>query len=125
MLRGFINESLGDNAASRAAGLSVEDIPADGFRIVTRADNVYILGPDTAEGLRTPAGGSSTGTRNGTYAFIERFLGVRWLVPGKGGDYVPKSPSITVPETDLVDAPFFLNRRVPYTQQGRLRRGRL
>jgi hypothetical protein len=110
---------LGNNAASSAAGLSLEDIPVEGFRIVTRVGNIYILGPDTAEGERTSGGGTSTGTRNGTYAFIEQFLGVRWLVPGKHGDYVPKSTSITVPETDLVDAPFFLNRRVPYTQQGR------
>ena len=110
---------LGDNAASRAAGLSVENIPAEGFRIVTKAGDVYILGTDTAEGQPAPDGGASTGTRNGTYAFIERFLGVRWLVPGKHGDYVPKSTSITIPGTDLVDAPFFSNRRVPYTQEAR------
>jgi len=110
---------LGDNAASRAAGLSVENIPVEGFRIVTKAADIYILGTDTAEGQPAPDGGASTGTRNGTYAFIERFLGVRWLVPGKHGDYVPKSTSITIPETDLVDAPFFSNRRVPYTQEGR------
>ncbi len=110
---------LGDNAASRAAGLSVEKIPIEGFRIVTKAGSIFILGPDTADGQRTPGGGASTGTRNGTYAFIERFLGVRWLVPGKHGDYLPKSTSIVIPETDFTDAPFFLNRRVPYTQQGR------
>ena len=111
---------LGDNAASREAGLSVDNIPLEGFRIVTQGRQYLYSGPRY--------GGRAThhwrryipaGTRNGTYAFIERFLGVRWLVPGEHGDYVPKSTSITVPETDLVDAPFFLNRRVPYTQQGR------
>ena len=110
---------LGENVASRAAGLTVVDIPLEGFRIVTKAGNIFVLGPDTADDRRTPGGGTSAGTRNGTYAFIERFLGVRWLVPGEHGDYVPKSNSVTVPETDLVDAPFFLNRRVPYTQQRR------
>lgn len=110
---------LGENAASRAAGLSSETIPWEGFRIVTKGDNIFILGRDTADGERTPDGGTSTGTRNGTYAFIERFLGVRWLIPGEHGDYVPKSPSISIPETDVTDAPFFLNRRVPYTQERR------
>jgi hypothetical protein len=110
---------LGENDASRAAGLTVEDVPLEGFRIVTKAGNVYVLGPDTADDQNTPGGGTSAGTRNGTYAFIERFLGVRWLVPGENGDYVPKSTSVSVPETNLVDAPFFLNRRVPYTQQER------
>jgi hypothetical protein len=110
---------LGDNAASRSEGLSIEDIPVEGFRIVTKAGNIFILGYDTMDNQRTPGGGGSAGTRNGTYTFIERFLGVRWLVPGEHGDYVPSSVSITVPDTDLVDAPFFKNRRVPYTQQGR------
>lgn len=110
---------LGLNASSRAAGVSVDEVAVEGFRIVTKAGDVYILGPDTASGQRTAQGGTSTGTRNGVYAFIERFLGVRWLVPGEHGDYVPKAKSISIPQTDLVDAPFFLNRRVPYTQQGR------
>ena len=86
---------LGENAASRASGLSAENLPVEGFRIVTKDGNVYVLGPDTAGGDRTPGGGASTGTRNGTYALIERFLGVRWLVPGKHGDYVPKAASVT------------------------------
>lgn len=110
---------LGENAASRAAGLSAETIPWEGFRIVTKGDNIFILGRDTADGERTPEGGTSTGTRNGTYEFIERFLGVRWLMPGEHGDYVPKSPNITIPEADVSDAPFFRNRRVPYTQERR------
>ncbi len=110
---------LGESAPSREAGLASESIPWEGFRIVTKGNNVLILGRDTADGERTPGGGTSTGTRNGTYAFIERFLGVRWLMPGEHGDYVPKSPSITIPETDVTDAPFFLNRRVPYTQERR------
>ena len=110
---------LGDNVPARAAGLSAETIPWEGFRIVTKDKNIFILGRDTANGERTPRGGTSAGTRNGTYAFIERFLGVRWLMPGEHGDYVPKCSSITIPETDLADAPFFLNRRVPYTQERR------
>lgn len=108
---------LGDNPAARAAGLNVEDIPLEGFRIVTRDGNIYILGPDTAEGEYTPQGGTSNGTRNGVSSFLEKFVGVRWLMPGEHGDYVPQTDSITIPETDLTDAPFFLNRRVPYTQE--------
>ncbi len=110
---------LGENDASRAAGVDLDDVPLEGFRIVTDDGNVYILGPDTPAGARTPGGGTSTGTRNGAHDFIERFLGVRWLMPGEQGDYVPTSPDITIPETDLTDAPYFLNRRVPYIQERR------
>ena len=110
---------LGENAASRQAGLSAQDVPLEGFRILTNGPNLYILGPDTEDGQLTPNGGTSTGTRNGTYAFIEKFLGVRWLAPGEHGDYIPKAASVAIPETDIADAPFFLNRRLPYTQERR------
>ncbi len=110
---------LADNHTARAAGLSSVGLPLEGFRLVTRDRNIYILGPDTAEDERTPGGGTSTGTRNGVYAFLEQFLGVRWLMPGEHGDYVPQATNLSLPETDLTDAPFFQNRRVPYTQERR------
>lgn len=110
---------LADNASSRAAGLALEAVPLEGFRIVTRGESIYILGRDTAEGERTPGGGTSTGTRNGVYAFLEEFVGVRWLMPGEHGDYVPQSADLSIAEADVSDAPFFLNRRVPYTQEQR------
>ena len=110
---------LGANDAAAKAGLSVEGMPLEGYRIATRGTSLYILGPDTPDDALTPGGGTSAGTRNGVYAFLERFVGVRWLIPGEHGDYVPRTASLTVPDTDLTDAPFFLNRRVPYTQESR------
>ncbi len=100
-----------------AAGLDLADVPVEGFRLVTRDGNVLIAGPDTGEGEHTAQGGSSHGTRNGVCHFLEEFVGVRWLMPGEYGDDVPEMTTITVPETDMTDAPFFLNRRVPYTQE--------
>jgi len=110
--------SLGMNDAARAAGLSAQGIPLEGFRIVTRGRNLFILGPDTAEGERTPGGGTSAGTRNGVYAFLEEYLGVRWLMPGPHGDYVPRAASVTIPEMDRTDAPFFLNGACPTPRRG-------
>ncbi len=99
-----------------ATGLDLADVPLEGFRIVTGEGNVLIAGPDTPEGELTAQGGTSRGTRHGVYVFLERYLGVRWLMPGEQGDYVPEVATLTVPETDLQDAPFFPNRRLPYTQ---------
>lgn len=110
---------LGDNPVAQRAGMSAANLPMEGFRIVTKGRNLYILGPDTPDGQRTPQGGTSTGTRNGVYAFLERFLGIRFLMPGPHGDYIPKSATVILPETDVTDAPFFRNRRVPYTQERR------
>ena len=102
-----------------ATGLDLANVPLEGFRIVTRDGNILIAGPDTAEDEHTLQGGTSNGTRNGVDAFLEQFVGVRWLMPTEIGESVPHADSITVPETDMTDAPFFLNRRVPYTQQNR------
>ena len=100
-----------------AAGIDTAGMPLEGFRVATVEGNILIAGPDTAEGESTPMGGTSAGTRNGVYAFLERFVGVRWLMPGEDGDYVPRTDTLTIPATDRQDAPFFLNRRLPYTQE--------
>lgn len=110
---------LGDNDSARALGLSSDNIPLEGFRIVTSGVNIYILGQDTLEDEFTPQGGTSTGTRNGVYTFLEKFSGIRWLMPGEHGDYIPEMADITIPHTDFTDVPFLLNRRVPYTQERR------
>ncbi len=102
-----------------ASGIDVSEMPWEGFRIVTREGDLLIAGPDTAEDARTPQGGTSAGTRNGVYAFLEDYVGVRWLMPGEHGDHVPTTATLTIPEVDLQDAPFFANRRLPYTQPER------
>ena len=111
--------SLADNVASRQAGFSIATIPWEGFRIVTKDSNVYLIGRDTADGQRTPGGGTSAGTFNAACEFLERFAGVRWLIPGEHGDYVPQRTDLALPHTDFSDAPAMQNRRVPYTQERR------
>ena len=111
--------SLGLNDRATAAGLTLDGIPLEGYRCVTRGQDLFIYGPDTADGERTPQGGTSAGTRNGVYAFLEEQVGVRFLTPGEHGDWLPQLSDLTIPEQDKQDAPFFLNRRLPYTQQNR------
>jgi len=110
---------VGANAASTAARVTTDGLALEGWRVAVRGRNLYILGPDTADDEQTPQGGTSNGTRNAACMFIEKFLGVRWLMPGPHGDYVPKMASVTIPDQDLQGAPFFLNRRVPYIQENR------
>ena len=109
--------ALGDTPAAVQVGLSSDKMPLEGFRIVVKNGDLFILGPDSADKATTPQGGTSTGTANGVHAFIEEHLGVRWLMPGEHGDYIPAQKTITVPCVDVSDAPFFLNRRVPYIQE--------
>ncbi len=108
--------ALGDSAAAKAAGAVLDGVPIEGYRLKTVGRNVFILGLDAAA---VPQGGTSAGTRNGVSTFLERHLNVRWLCPGPDGDDVPRTDTLVVPEQDTVEGPVFLNRRLPYTQQGR------
>jgi hypothetical protein len=55
------------------------------------------------------AGPTSDGTEFGTYEFLERFAGIRWLFPTEVGDYVPKRRDLTVPlNTRIKDEPAFM-----------------
>ena len=108
--------ALGDTPAARAAGIGANEVPLEGFRLVSRDGNLFIAGPDTGDNETTTEGGTSTGTLNGVYTFIEEYLDVRWLLPGPMGEDVPPRPSVIVPAVDRIEHPFFHNRRVPGMQ---------
>ncbi len=108
--------SLGATTQAAKASLSAKGIAEEGFRIVSRGDNIYILGSDTADGARTSFGGTSNGTANGVYTFLEDYLGVRWLMPGELGRDVPNRTAWNVPDINAQGAPYFLNRRQDYMQ---------
>ncbi|MDD4097844.1 MAG: DUF4838 domain-containing protein, partial [Lentisphaeria bacterium] len=108
--------SLGATRAAAAAGITVAGLEWEGFRVKPLNGDLYVLGPDTGRNERTPQGGTSAGTRNGVATLLEDYFGVRWLMPGPHGDYAPKRQTISVPDTERVEAPGFLNRRLPYIQ---------
>jgi len=108
--------SVGRNAASNAAGLRVDDLKPEGFIIATRGDNIYILGPDTPHKQTTLHGGTSHGTRNGVYAFLEQTLDIRWLMPGTIGEDIPTRTNWQVTDLNIKSEPAFPNRRLPYIQ---------
>jgi len=111
--------SLGFHDRLKDCGLSLDGVALEGFRMSVRQGNLFIFGPDTADGAQTPQGGFSRGTLNGVYTFIEDQLGVRWLLPGEEGESAPAKATATAPASDVTQAPAFLNRRVPYIQNDR------
>jgi len=111
--------SLGDTAQARATGLDAAAITPDGYRMVVRGKNLYIVGQDTPAGQVTALGGNSAGTANGIYTFCEDYLGVRWLSPGYLGEETPKRSQITVPDNlDRTEIPVFNYRSLAYIGQG-------
>lgn len=82
-----------------AKKLPRENLDADGFVIRTAAETgIAIAGP------------SDWGTEFGVIEFLERYLGVRWLIPGRDGDDVPACPTIDIPAEEVRQVPAFFSR---------------
>ncbi|MFI9557920.1 DUF4838 domain-containing protein [Nonomuraea endophytica] len=62
------------------------------------------------QGSLTVVGPSPTGTANGVREFLERYAGVRWLMPGPDGDDVPALSALEVPAVALCQQPSFAMR---------------
>lgn len=77
----------------------LEEMTGDGFLLYTRADAILIAGPTVQ------------GTQNGVYGFLERYVGVRWLLPGPDGEDVPQLTELVVPIADVREEPTFMMRQ--------------
>ena len=55
-------------------------------------------------------GATDWGAAFGIYEFIERYIGVRWLMPGPDGTYIPHCRKISVPMQALRGKPAFESR---------------
>lgn len=101
---------LGDNDASREVGLSAEGLAEDAFRLVTRGSSVYIIGKDSPRNTVGWGGNENRGTLYGVYAFLERVVGVRWLLPGANGEDIPRQEAIAVRPLNATETPSFGSR---------------
>ncbi len=72
----------------------------EGFVIRSQGDDLMI------------AGRSRLGTLFGVYAFLEEYLGVRWLWPGELGEVCPQRTVLKVGRIDSVQVPHFRKRWV-------------
>lgn len=91
-------------------------LPHDGFEIRIEGNDVIISGNDTL----VPAKPDTWfvpghGTLFGAQEFLERFVGVRWLMPGEWGEDIPLHKTLRVDlEEPLRDAPDFAARSLAY-----------
>jgi hypothetical protein len=97
-IRVFVGESaleVEPDVVDELAGLDEQ-----GFLIRSQDDHILIVGP------------SVWGTLHGVYDFLERYVGVRWLLPGPDGEDVPQLSSIVVPFGEIKDEPAFTYRTI-------------
>ncbi|MDY0167455.1 MAG: DUF4838 domain-containing protein [Thermoguttaceae bacterium] len=86
---------------ARALDRAWDELDADGF--IIRADpdgHVLIAGP------------TAWGTEFGVCEFLERYVGVRWLMPGPHGDDVPERKTIELPAGEVREEPAFFSRQM-------------
>lgn len=77
--------------------LSNKDFCGQEFVIETTPEGVFL------------AGNGKIGALYATYEFIE-FLGVRWLWPGKTGEFIPSGKIVAAPEINIFSKPAFTAR---------------
>ncbi|PSL34617.1 DUF4838 domain-containing protein [Chitinophaga ginsengisoli] len=102
-------------------GIDNGNLDEDGFILQSVDGNNFVI-----------LGGSDWGTEFGVYDFLERFVGVRWLIPTDVGTVVPKLSTLQVPTVKIVDNPAYLSRAIspiwidkntiPMNQWGRFNR---
>ena len=102
--RGFI----GVTRESEAQGLDTGALENDAFILRTLNGALFILGKDDPDALPLDPRHGYSVTMFGVSEVLERYLGVRWLWPGKLGTYVPRTDTVSVPEVDEVIAPRLL-----------------
>ena len=94
----FVGESA--LSADPQIAVAMQDLDEQGFLIRCREDHISIVGP------------SVWGTLHGVYEFLERYVGVRWLLPGPDGEDVPRRQDVVVPWGDIREEPAFSYRTI-------------
>lgn len=79
----------------------IGNMDGDGFIIAVPDRNTVVI-----------AGPTSWGTEYGVYEFLERYVGVRWLMPGEFGADIPQHRSISVPGETVREEPVYLSRQL-------------
>jgi hypothetical protein len=85
-------------ASKRAVDAST--LQPEGFIIKVAGSNVYIVGRD-----RTDSGHVVRGTEYGCTTFLEKFLGIRWLMPGELGEVIPPTRTLAIADTEIREEP--------------------
>ncbi|MBP5183346.1 MAG: hypothetical protein J6331_10015, partial [Lentisphaeria bacterium] len=88
-----------DAELSAKAGLVPGTLKEDGFLLNASGDGLYIVGANPR------------GALYGCYEILKKYGGIRWLVPGDDGEYVPSRSSVSVPEQKSIHNPFLRERK--------------
>jgi len=86
---------IGRTAAASKFSERISGLDLDGYLLWGNGSQLVISG-------RTPYG-----TANGIYSFLQRYLGVRWFIPGPLFEFVPNLKEFRLPVVEEVSNPSF------------------
>jgi hypothetical protein len=92
---------LGLSPYVKQMNIDLSKLDEDGFILQGIDANKFII-----------VGGTDWGTEYGVYEFLERYVGVYWLMPTDAGTVIPKHNDILVLETKILQNPVYLSREV-------------
>ena len=85
--------------------VDIKKLQPEGFVIKTDGNDLFIVGRDA-----TDAGMPVAGTFYGVCEFLERYMGVRWLLPGSLGEVAPRQATIEIAAADIRQEPLLCMR---------------
>ncbi|MBP1990152.1 DUF4838 domain-containing protein [Paenibacillus eucommiae] len=93
-------DSIAPGSEADVNGL-LQNLDEDGFVIFPKlaSNSISIIGP------------TSWGTEYGVDEFLERYVGVRWLLPGPDGEDVPQVSTLVVAPGSVREEPAFISRK--------------
>jgi hypothetical protein len=80
--------------------VDIKKLQPEGFVIKTDGNDLFIVGRDA-----TDTGMQVAGTFYGVCEFLERYLGVRWLMEGPLGEVAPKQATLEIASADIRQEP--------------------
>ena len=113
---------FGRNKWSEQAGVTIEGLASEGFRIKTVGNDIHIVGRDTPKvGAHQVVGrsGMEPGTLFGTYEFLEQFYEVLFAWHDELGTVIPKVNDLKIKPIDFMDAPDWSYRQFTKSPDGK------
>jgi hypothetical protein len=96
-----ISIEIGLTNFAKKQGLDFTNLDEDAFVLRTVDSHHFII-----------VGGSDWGTEFGVYSFLERFVGIHWLMPTEIGTDVPSNMNLTLPDIGITDSPEYISRQI-------------
>jgi enterochelin esterase-like enzyme len=103
---------VGATARARALELYREGLDPESYVIQTHGGELFIYGDDAPGNPLSNR--VRTGTLSGVYGFLEDYLGVTWIWPGKTGEVVPRREGLQIAPIHQYSKPGFAIRSFTY-----------